>query len=244
MISKAISKEFKQACVDYINEIYQSDAATVLKLCNDVQTYINNYLVGREIDNIQRIKHNGVIISEKVIKNRVNNGETIEQDIIDILTENYNIIPHANGVMEFPDIMIKYNDLIIPFDVKAVKCILNEKTNNLKMSFNNSIETHDIVYESLNKYFKSGVADNIVKSFVIFTYYENKNGITYYGCHVVPTILAIDFYTNSNVLRIKSAGDEGKQIKNPHVTISLVQKDRRTWEEHKQQLINTEMLTK
>lgn len=244
MISKAINKEFKQACVDCINEIYKSDANAVLKLCNDVQTCINNYLNGREICTIEQIKYNGIIESEEIIKNNVNNGETIERDIIKILKEKYNIIPHVNGIMNFPDIIINHNNDYYNFDVKAVKCVLNNETNNLEMNFNNSIETHDIVYESLNKYFKFGIANDIVKSFVIFTYYENKNGITYYGCHVVPTILAIDFYTNSNVLRIKSAGDEGKQIKNPHVTISLVQKDRRTWEEHKQQLINAEMLTK
>lgn len=131
-----------------------------------------------------------------------------------------------NGQNNFPDIIING----INFDFKAVKCPINKNGKPGSPSYNNAINSSFGVEDDFINYFKGDTPSNLIKSFIIYTYYiiDDEDIAQIIGFDIIPTICTIK--TDKNGFAMKYVSNDGIQNSNVRIGYSGINRTE-TYEE-------------
>ena len=200
------------------------------KQIKEIEEYLNSKLSDRKIlakilTDIEGMEDFGTYQSLPQAFGKLNE-EILYKNIKKALGDD-KIIPFPNGKMNFPDVSING----VPMDFKAVKCELTEKT--IKIKYNNAIDSVYEVSKKLDGWFNNGEECDLVKSFLIFTFYdeyEETGKVRFLHFKIMPTIYCIQL-TKDGKFSVKSPGEADEfgnhyKMKNSNVCVKLPTVDR------------------
>lgn len=216
----------------YMSGIEDSQEAEIpmYSQIKEIEDYLNNKLTDKKVlakifTDIEGFEDFGTYQSLPQAFGKLN--EEILYNNLKRVIDDDKMVPFPNGEMNFPDVSING----VPMDFKAVKCELTEKT--IKIKYNNAIDSVYEVSKKLDAWFNNDEDCDLVKSFLIFTFYdeyEEVGKVRFLHFKIMPTIYCIQL-TKDGKFAVKSPGEADEfgnhnRMKNSNVCVKLPTVDR------------------